>query len=62
MEKKRLYRDAERKKLLGVCSGLANYLDVDVTIVRLIWVLMFFCAGVGVVAYLICALIMPVKY
>jgi phage shock protein C len=35
---KRLYRSVNQKMLGGVCSGLAEYLDVDVTIIRLLWV------------------------
>ena len=55
---KRLTKSQE-KKLCGVCGGIAEYLNVDPTIVRLIWLLLVFCAGTGVVAYFIAALIMP---
>jgi len=58
---KRLYRIEDGKKLLGVCGGIAEYLDIDPTIIRLIWVLMIFCVGVGILAYFIAALIMPKK-
>ena len=58
MEKK-LYRSRTNKKLFGVCGGLAEYLEVDATIVRLIWALTVIVAGFGVLAYLIAALIMP---
>ena len=58
MEKK-LYRSKTEKKIAGVCGGLAKYLNVDVTIVRLIWAIVGICAGAGLIAYLICALIMP---
>ncbi len=47
------------KKLCGVCGGIAEYLNVDPTIVRLLWLLLVLCAGTGVVAYFIAALIMP---
>ena len=60
MEKK-LYKVSEGKKLCGVCAGLAEYLDIDVTLVRLIWVIVSLFAGAGVLAYLIAALIMPEK-
>ena len=60
MEKK-LYRSRTDKKLSGVCGGLAEYLNVDPTIIRLIWVLVTLCAGAGLVAYIACALIMPEK-
>ena len=54
---KRLYKKRDGV-LCGVCSGLADYLEIDVTIVRLIWFLCFF-TGVGFFAYIAAALIMP---
>ena len=59
MEKK-LYRNTNNKMIAGVCSGLAEYVNVDPTIVRLIWALVGL-SGAGLVAYLICALIIPEK-
>lgn len=58
-EPKKLTRSKSDKKLFGVCGGLAKYLDVDPTILRVIWILLFFCAGTGLLAYLILALLMP---
>ena len=58
MEKK-LYRSITDKKLAGVCGGLAEYLGMDSTIVRLILVLAVLFAGVGVLAYIIAALVIP---
>ena len=58
MEKK-LYRSRTDKKIAGVCSGMAKYIGIDVTVVRLIWVLVAIFAGAGLLAYLICALIIP---
>lgn len=55
---KRLYRSAKNKVLGGVCGGIGEYLNVDPTIVRIIWVL-FGLSGFGVLAYLIAWLIMP---
>lgn len=60
MEKK-LYRSNTDKKLAGVCGGLAAYFGIDATIVRLILVLAVLFAGVGVLAYIIAALVMPVQ-
>ena len=60
MEKK-LYRSNTDKKLCGVCGGLAEYLGIDSTVVRLILVLAVLFAGVGFLAYIIAALVMPVK-
>ena len=59
--KKRLYCSKTDKKLCGVCAGVADYFGIDPTIVRVVWVLAFFLWGVGLLAYLICALIMPKK-
>jgi phage shock protein C len=57
---KRLYRLNEGKMIAGVCAGLAEYLNIDPTVIRLIWALIGL-SGAGVVAYLIAALIIPVK-
>lgn len=49
------------KKLFGVCSGLANYFDVDPTIMRILFIVAVLMAGTGVLAYLVLAVIMPDK-
>ena len=59
MEKK-LYRDTNNKVLAGVCAGLAEYVNIDPTIVRVIWALVGL-SGAGIIAYLACALIIPEK-
>ena len=56
---KKLYREKEGRKILGVCIGIANYFDIDPTLVRLGWIIAIFCAGGGLFAYLIAALILP---
>ena len=58
--KKKLYRDTSNKLIAGVCSGLGAYLNIDPTIVRLIWALVGL-TGAGIVAYLVAALIIPEK-
>ena len=60
---RRLYRLAYDKKWAGVCAGLARYLDVDVTLIRIAAVAAFFCSG-GLVflAYIVAIFIMPVDY
>ena len=60
MEKK-LYRSRTDKKLAGVCAGLAEYLNMDVTLVRLLWALITVFAGAGLIAYIVCALVIPEK-
>ena len=57
-EKKRLTR-WKNKMIGGVCAGLAEYLDLDPTIVRIVWVLMVLFAGFGILLYVILWLIMP---
>ena len=48
-------RSGERsKKLEAFCAGVAHYFDIDPTIVRVIWGVLAFCYGAGVLAYLIC--------
>ena len=50
----------EGKKLAGVCAAFANYFNLDVTLVRIIWVLLLLPGGLpGLVPYLICWLVIP---
>ena len=56
---KKLYRSINDKKLAGVCGGLAQYLGMDATIIRVIWALLTFFAGLSLWAYIILALIIP---
>lgn len=51
--------DEANKKLAGVCAGVANFFGLDVTIVRLVWVLAVLFAGVGILAYLILWIVVP---
>lgn len=60
MEKK-LYRSRTDKKVCGVCGGLAEYLEVDVTIVRLLGALSILFVGCGLLAYIVAAIVMPIK-
>ena len=57
---KRLYRTEEGKMVCGVCAGLAEYFNLDPTVIRLGWAI-FCCLGGGLFAYIIAAIIMPVK-
>jgi len=59
--KKRLYKIEQGKKLEGVCGGIAEYFDIDPTIVRLLWILFSCCACSGIIAYIIAAMVMPIK-
>lgn len=56
----RLYRNPYDKMLGGVCSGLANYFDIDTVIVRLIFLILFLTAGMGLIAYIVAWIVIPV--
>jgi len=56
---RRLYRNPNDKWLGGVCSGIANYFDIDPVIIRLILVILFLTAGIGVIAYIIAWIVIP---
>lgn len=49
------------KKLFGVCSGLANYFDIDPVLVRALFIIAVLMAGTGILAYIVLAIIMPEK-
>lgn len=59
MGSKRLCKSLKDKKIFGVCSGVAKYLDIDPTIVRLVWAFSVITFGFGIIAYLLAALILP---
>ena len=56
---KKLFKSKKDKKICGVCGGLAEYFNVDVTIVRLVTAALVLFAGGGLIAYIIAAIIMP---
>jgi phage shock protein C len=59
-EYKQLTRSISNRMIAGVCTGLGDYLNIDPTVVRLLFVLGFFLTGPGIlVAYLIMAIIVP---
>ena len=60
MEKK-LERDEQHKMIAGVCSGLANYLSVDITIIRAVFVISMILHGSGIIPYIILWIVMPKK-
>lgn len=61
MNEKRLTRVEEGRMIAGVCAGLARYLGVDVTVIRVIFVLLALFAAGGVLLYLILWLVMPMQ-
>lgn len=56
---KKLYKSQTDKKICGVCGGVAEYLNIDPTIVRLIWAVLIVCYGTGLLLYILAALILP---
>lgn len=57
---RRLFRNPNDRLLGGVCSGVANYFDIDPVIIRLVFAILFFTAGIGLLAYIIAWIIVPV--
>jgi len=56
----RLSRSRDDVKIAGVCAGFARYLGVDVTLVRILWVILtIFSVGVGLIVYIACWIVMP---
>jgi phage shock protein C len=54
-----LMLDKHNKKIAGVCAGFARYCSVDVTLVRVLWLVIAFCGGIGFLAYLVGWIIIP---
>lgn len=57
---KRLTRSSTDKKIAGVCGGLADYFDIDPTLIRVLWLLLLLCGGTGLLAYLILWIALPI--
>ena len=57
--KRRLYRPKSNRMIAGVCAGVGDYFGVDPTIVRLVWALLSLAYGVGVLGYIVAAVIIP---
>ena len=58
MSDKKLYRSKTQRMLCGVCGGIGEYVNIDPTLIRLLFVL-FGCTGGGILAYIIAAIIIP---
>ncbi|HIX60225.1 MAG TPA: PspC domain-containing protein [Candidatus Blautia gallistercoris] len=59
MSDKRLYKSSANYMLCGVCGGIAEYFNIDPTLVRLGWVLLACMGGSGILAYIVAAIIIP---
>lgn len=58
---KKLYRSREHKLLCGVCAGLGEFFRIDPTIIRVAFIIFACMGGSGVLAYLLCAVVIPAK-
>lgn len=58
-ERRRLTRDRENRMLGGVCAGIAKHFDVDPTLVRVVFVVLAFISGAGIIAYVVLWLLLP---
>ena len=58
---KKLYRSKNNRRVAGVCGGIAEYFDIDPTLVRLLTLLFILLGGAGVITYLIAWIIIPGK-
>jgi phage shock protein C len=57
--RERLYRSRSDRMVFGVAGGLARYLNLDASIVRIVWVLLFLAAGTGILLYIVAAVLIP---
>src|ERR1035438_6390840 len=57
--RRKLMRSRINRKIAGVCAGFAEYFDLDVTVVRVVWLIVAFFGGGGVLAYIIAWIVMP---
>jgi phage shock protein C len=60
--KKRLVRPMKEKKIAGVCAGWAHYFDMDVTLMRILWLVAALISGIGLIGYIIAWIAMPKDY
>ena len=56
---KRLYKSPDNRMIEGICGGIGEYLDVDPTFVRIIWLIFTFAGGAGLIAYIIASVVVP---
>lgn len=61
MDTKRLYKSSTNRVVCGVCGGIGEYFNIDPTIVRLLFILLLFGVGSGLLAYIVAAIIIPEK-
>lgn len=59
MATKKLYKSRSNRQISGVCGGIGEYFKIDPTVIRVIWAVLALCFGTGILAYIICALVIP---
>lgn len=59
MNDRRLTKSATERMICGVCGGIAEYIGIDPTVVRILWVIFSLMGGSGLLAYIIAAIIIP---
>jgi phage shock protein C len=58
---KKLYKSNTDKRIAGVCGGMAEYFNLDSTLIRVAWIMFCLLGGSGILAYILCAIVMPNK-
>ena len=58
---KRMYRSRTDRRIWGVCAGLGNYFGIGPTLVRVIAVVSIFVSGLGIIAYIVMAIMVPLE-
>lgn len=56
---KKLYKSRKTIFIDGVCGGISEYFNIDPTLVRLAWILISFAGGSGIIAYIVCMIVIP---
>jgi phage shock protein C len=59
--KKRLFRSRDNRVIAGICGGMGEYFNVDPVVLRIVWLLLILGFGTGVLAYLICWIVIPTE-
>ncbi|MFH0882095.1 MAG: PspC domain-containing protein [bacterium] len=59
--KKRIFRSRDNRVIAGICGGMGEYFNVDSVVLRIVWLLLVLGFGTGVLAYLICWIVIPTE-
>lgn len=62
MQSKRMYKSSTNKQIMGVCGGLAEYFDVDPTIIRVIFLVLLIAGSSGFIIYMVLGFLLPYDY